>query len=186
MDERYPIGTFHAPGEITSLQREAWIQEIERLPSRLRSSVEGLNEQELNTPYREGGWRIKQVVHHVADSHMNSYIRFKLALTEETPTIKPYYEERWAELGDTVNADIELSLALIDHLHKRWAILLRSLTDSDYKKLFFHPGSKETYALDYTLGSYAWHGNHHVAHIMAFRNKGMKVMEGNDDSISGR
>lgn len=171
MDVRFPIGRFSYEGEITKLQREAWINEIEQLPRKLRESIEGLEETELNTPYRDGGWTIRQVVHHIADSHMNSFIRFKLALTEETPSIKPYFEDRWANLQDSAAAEVDLSLLLIDTLHKRWVILLKSLTDSDFKKQFYHPESKETVSLDYNLGIYAWHGNHHVAHITAFRSK---------------
>lgn len=171
MDEKYPIGKFDWTGEIPAVQREIWIEEIAKLPERLRTSLEGLTELELETPYRASGWKIRQVVHHIADSHMNSYIRFKLALTEETPTIRPYYEDRWAELHDSVQADIEISLTLIEQLHKRWVILLKALSESDFKKSFYHPESKENYPLDYNLGNYAWHGNHHVAHIWAGRNR---------------
>lgn len=171
MDVRFPIGRFNYEGEITQPQREAWINEIEQLPSKLRESIKGLEETALNAPYREGGWTIRQVVHHLADSHMNSFIRFKLALTEDTPSIKPYFEDRWANLQDSAAAEIELSLSLIDTLHKRWVILLKSLSDSDFKRQFYHPESKETVSLDYNLGIYAWHGNHHVAHITSFRSK---------------
>lgn len=171
MDRRYPIGQYEHVGEISSAQREVWITEIEELPVKLREAVKGLTEEQLELQYREGGWKLRQVVHHVADSHMNSYIRFKLALTEDTPTIKPYYEDRWAELQDTVNADINLSLLLLEALHKKWAILLRAMIDSDYKKQFYHPESHLKTELDYALGLYAWHGKHHVAHITTLRNE---------------
>ncbi|CAM4267939.1 hypothetical protein FHS16_001981 [Paenibacillus endophyticus] len=171
MDEKYPIGQYSLIGKVTADQRRAWISQIEQLPKRLRESVAGLQGSELQTPYRTGGWSIIQVVHHIADSHMNSYIRFKLALTEETPTIRPYYEDRFAELPDSVDADIDPSLILITQLHKKWVTLLESLTEEDFQKAFYHPESKETLHLDYTLGHYAWHGNHHVAHILAARER---------------
>lgn len=174
MNVRYPIGKYEYAGVITPEQRESWIAEIEQLPAKLRQSIEGLSESELESHYRDGGWTLRQVVHHVADSHMNSYIRFKLALTEDTPTIRPYYEDRWANLEDGLTADTELSLTLLETLHKRWVILLRSLQDSDFAKPFYHPESKETITLAYNLGVYAWHGNHHVAHITAYRSRALQ------------
>lgn len=170
-DLRYPVGTFVHTGEITPEQRRLWIQDIAELPQKAREAVSGLSEEQLNLPYREGGWTIRQVVHHMADSHMNSLIRFKLALTEETPTIRPYYEDRWAELDDSSELDIEVSLRLLESLHQRWVYLLQSLTDEDYARTFYHPGSQETTRLDYNLGVYAWHGRHHVAHITSFRRR---------------
>jgi len=170
MDERYPIGHFNFEGDVSEQQRDAWIQDIEDLPAELRAAVHGLTEEQLNLPYREGGWSSRQVVHHLADSHMNSYIRFKLALTEDNPTIRPYYEERWAELYDST-ADIQISLDLIEALHTRWVILLRSLDAQEYRRTFHHPGSGKTLPLDYNLGAYSWHGKHHIAHITALRNK---------------
>lgn len=169
MDHRYPIGLFEHEGAVAPEQRELWIREIEKLPAKLRLAVEGLNDEQLDTPYRDGGWTVRQVVHHVADSHMNSLTRFKLALTEDHPTIKPYAEERWAELADTKTAPIELSLHLIEALHERWVLLLESLTDADFGRTFHHPGSGETVPLDRNVGFYAWHGNHHAAHITALR-----------------
>lgn len=170
MSERYPIGTFEFEGEISAQQREEWIRDIEDLPAQLKAAVQGLSEEQLNLPYREGGWNSRQVVHHIADSHMNSLIRFKLALTEDVPTIRPYYEDRWAELTDS-KMDIQVSLALIEALHTRWVVLLRSLGTEDYSRTFHHPESGKTLPLDYNLGVYAWHGKHHVAHIRTLRNK---------------
>ncbi|MGG6314218.1 YfiT family bacillithiol transferase [Paenibacillus macerans] len=170
MDPRYPIGTFTFEGEITAAQREQWIREIETLPAKMRQAVAGLSEDQLNLPYREGGWTLRQVVHHVGDSHINAYTRFKLALTEETPTIRPYYEDRWAELPD-YRADIQVSLALLEALHQRWVILLKAMSDADFERPFHHPASGQTTSLAYNLGSYAWHGNHHLAHITALRTK---------------
>lgn len=170
MDPRYPIGLFEFEGVVTPAQREAWIKEIAALPARMREAVAGLSEEQLNLAYREGGWSLRQVVHHVADSHMNAYIRFKLALTEDIPTIRPYYEDRWAELADS-RAGVEISLSLLETLHHRWVILLESLSDADYEKSFFHPGTEQTTSLAYNLGNYAWHGNHHLAHITSLRDR---------------
>jgi len=170
MDSRYPIGRFEYVGESSSPQRDIWISEIDEFPVKLKEAIKDLTEEQLDLVYRDGGWTIRQVVHHLADSHMNSLIRFKLALTEETPTIKPYYEDRWAELQDSKKADINLSIRLIEALHMRWVVLLKSLTESDFKKQFFHPGSQKMIGLDYNLGLYAWHGKHHIAHITTLRN----------------
>lgn len=171
MDMRYPIGKFTFEGEVSQAQRASWIRDIEELPAKLREAVQGLSEDQLDLPYRDGGWTIRQVVHHVADSHMNSYIRFKLALTEENPAIKPYYEDRWANLQDSLTGDIEPSLSLLEALHKRWVIVLNSMSESDYERTFYHPESKKTSRLDYTLGIYAWHGKHHTAHITSLRGR---------------
>nr|WP_308640107.1 bacillithiol transferase BstA [Paenibacillus silvisoli] len=167
MDQlRFPIGEFEWEGEISEAQRAEWIEDIAALPAQLRAATQGLSEEQLDTPYRHGGWTVRQVVHHIADSHMNSMIRFKLALTEDTPTIRPYYEERWAELVDSKASPIELSLVLIDALHRRWVRLLNSLSEYEYReRMFYHPGSDRYYRLDYNLGVYAWHGKHHLAHI---------------------
>ncbi len=169
MDVRYPIGHFEFVGEASSSLRDAWIREIEELPMKLNEAVRGLSEEQLNLVYREGGWSLRQVVHHLADSHMNSFIRFKLALTEDTPTIRPYYEDRWAELQDSLHIDITLSIMLLEALHRRWVILLKSMNDSDYSRKFLHPESQKLIRLDYNLGTYAWHGKHHVAHITTLR-----------------
>ena len=165
MDPRYPIGTFSWNGPNSREQRVRLIEDIAATPERMRKAVEGMKEQQLNTPYREGGWTVRQVVHHVPDSHMNSYIRFKLALTEHEPTIKPYDEAAWAELIDAKNAPIETSLQLLEALHRRWVMLLRSLSDEDVKKQFTHP-ELGLVSIDKYIALYAWHGKHHVAHIM--------------------
>ena len=163
MDLKYPIGTFQFDDEMTSSVTNKWINEIEELPTLLRSAVQDLDEEQLDTAYRPGGWTVRQVVHHVADSHMNAYIRFKLALTEENPVIKPYDETKWAELSDST-LSIHVSLALLDALHTRWITLLRSLTPTDLDKKFIHPDSGEV-SVGKNIGIYAWHGKHHLAHI---------------------
>lgn len=167
-DPRYPIGKFdgQAPGNVQ--ERERLIRDIELTPDQLRTAVEGLSEKQLDTPYRQGGWTVRQVVHHLPDSHLNSYVRFKLALTEDEPTIKPYQEDRWAELADSKNTPIEVSLKLLDMLHKRWVNLLRSFGAEDWNRTFRHP-EIGVLTLDKTLALYAWHGRHHVAHITALR-----------------
>ncbi|CAM4290439.1 metal-dependent hydrolase [Bacillus manliponensis] len=167
MDLRYPIGLFTYKEEIDSIEK--WIQEIEELPTKLKVATENLNEEQLNTPYRPGGWTVRQVVHHVADSHINSYTRFKLALTEENPTIKPYMEEKWAELSDS-QLPIEVSLTLLESLHTRWTHLLRSLSAADLEKAFYHPDTGAT-KLKVAIGLYAWHGKHHTAHIATLANR---------------
>ncbi|WEK56033.1 MAG: bacillithiol transferase BstA [Candidatus Cohnella colombiensis] len=169
MDSRYPIGKFQYDAESFSTLRNEWINQIDELPIKLKEAVKDLTPEQLNITYRDGGWTFKQVVHHLADSHMNSYIRFKLALTEDTPTIKPYYEDRWAELQDSVNTDINISITLLEALHKKWVTLLRSMNEFDFKKQYYHPESQQKFGLDYCLGLYAWHGNHHVAHIISKR-----------------
>jgi uncharacterized damage-inducible protein DinB len=167
---QYPIGKFNFTGTITAEQREIWINEIENAPSRLRSAIHGLSKQQLDTPYRDGGWTVRQVVHHIADSHMNSYTRFKLALTEELPTIKAYEEAAWAELSDSTQLPVDVSLTLLDSLHVRWVTLLRSLSSDQFNRAFIHPSSGLT-RLDTNLGIYAWHGNHHIAHITSLRDR---------------
>ncbi len=170
MDElRYPIGLFAHEGEISREQLQEWMADIESTPSRLREAVAGLSDEQLDTPYRPGGWTLRQVVHHVADSHMNSYTRFKLALTEEEPTIRPYYEDRWAELSDGNSAPVELSLTLLDALHSRWMIVLHAMQHEQFARAFVHPESGKMIRLDWNVGNYAWHGNHHIAHITSLR-----------------
>ena len=170
MDLRYPIGQFDADKPITADQRRKLIDEIAEMPARLCAAVAGLNEEQLATPYRPGGWTVRQVVHHVPDSHMNSYMRFKLAMTEERPQIRTYHEERWAELEDARNGPLEISLNLLNWLHQRWVLFLSSLTEDDFKKTFQHP-EWGLVPLDKAVGLYAWHGNHHVAHITALRER---------------
>lgn len=163
MDLKYPIGPFQLEDGFSSDVISGWIKEIEELPVLLREAVEGLDDEQLDTAYRPGGWTVRQVVHHLADSHMNSYVRFKLALTEETPVIKPYDETKWAELADYA-LPVAPSLILLDTLHKRWTCLLHSLTPADMEKTFVHPDSGEV-SVGETIGLYAWHGKHHLAHI---------------------
>jgi uncharacterized damage-inducible protein DinB len=164
MDPRYPVGKFTIPGAITSELRASACAEIAGLPRKLRMAANALSEKQLETPYRDGGWTARQVIHHVADSHMNSYIRFRLALTEDIPTIKPYDEARWAELSDAKSAPIEVSLQLIDGLHDRWSRLLQSMTPADFARTFRHPELGER-TLDNTVQLYAWHGRHHLGHL---------------------
>jgi uncharacterized damage-inducible protein DinB len=167
-DLRYPIGKFHYEGPLSEEHKQESLNDIASTPAKLCAAVKDLSEAQLDTPYRPGGWTVRQVVHHVPDSHMNSYVRFKLALTEDEPTIKPYAEDKWAELADTKATPVEVSLALLDSLHDRWVRLLRSLTPDDWKKTFRHP-ELGTMTLEKTLALYAWHGRHHVAHITELR-----------------
>ncbi len=167
-DLRYPIGRFEAPQTITREQRETLIDDIDHLPANLRRAVAGLNDEQLDMPYRPGGWTIRQVIHHLADSHMNAYIRFRLALTETAPTIKPYDEAAWARLPDAKTAPVEASLKLLDSLHERLTILLRSMGDDEFERRFRHPERGEM-RLDTNLGLYSWHGRHHLAHIKQAR-----------------
>ncbi|MGA3190525.1 MAG: YfiT family bacillithiol transferase [Bryobacteraceae bacterium] len=169
-DLKYPTGRFLFQAPSTAEQRKLWIAEIAEAPAKLRAAVASLSEDQLDTPYREDGWTVRQVIHHVPDSHMNAYIRFKLALTESEPTIKPYEEAAWAELSDTRDTPVEVSLVLLDNLHDRWVRLLRSLTDADFAKQFRHP-QFGTIPLDRNLALYAWHGKHHVAHITSLRER---------------
>ena len=169
-DPRYPIGKFHFEGPLSEPAREAFIGEIAALPAGLRAAVKDLTAAQLDTPYREGGWTVRQVIHHLPDSHMNAYVRFKLALTEDEPTIKPYAEDRWAELSDTKATPVEVSLTLLDSLHHRWVTLLGSLAPSDWKRNFRHP-QLGVVSLEKNVALYAWHGKHHVAHVTALRKR---------------
>ena len=162
---KYPIGRFHAPVTIDDALRGKWIEQISQLPATLAAAVEGMSEQQLDTPYRPGGWTVRQVVHHVGDSHINSYIRFRLALTEETPLIKAYEEHLWAELPDARTMPVSVSIDLLSALHKRWTTLLSNMIEADFKRRLRHPVSGEM-ALDWILGLYAWHGRHHTAHVL--------------------
>ena len=169
-DLRFPVGKFHHEGSVNDQQKQAFLDEIEQTPANLRAAVGGLSDSQLDTPYRPDGWTVRQVVHHVPDSHLNSYVRFKLALTEEEPTIKTYAEDRWAELSDTKATPIEVSLVLLESLHHRWVRLLRSLTPDEWKRRFRHP-ELGPMTLEKTLALYAWHGRHHVAHITELRKR---------------
>lgn len=163
---RFPIGKFKAPDNITSDDIEKWISELEQLPADFKDAVNLLKPEQLNTPYRPEGWTLLQVVHHVADSHMNSYIRFKLAASEDSPTIKPYFEDKWAHFEDGKNAAVEISLTLLQSLHSRWVLFLRSLKPEDFNKGFVHPEHGNLVLLKEALGMYAWHGKHHLHHIL--------------------
>jgi len=169
-DLRYPIGKFAYEGPPTPEQRQELLQHVEQAPGRLRTAVTGLSEQQLDTPYRPEGWTVRQVAHHVPDSHLNAYIRFKLALTEDEPTIKPYMENLWAELPEAKNAPIEVSLALLDALHQRWILMLREFGEPEWKRNFRHPDLGPM-SLEKTLALYSWHGRHHVAHITSLRER---------------
>lgn len=169
-DLRYPIGKFQFEGSLTAAQRAVCIDQIAETPARLRDAVRGLTEEQLQTPYRPEGWTVRQVVHHVPDSHMNSYVRFKLALTMDQPTINAYPENVWAELPDAKLPEIEVSLNLLEMLHKRWVVFLRSLREQDFQRQFHHP-ELGLVTLERNLALYAWHGRHHTAHITSLRNR---------------
>lgn len=168
MDPRYPIGKYIPPQEATPALRQQAIDSIAGTPAKLKAALSGLNDAQLDTPYRDGGWTVRQVAHHVPDSHLNAYVRFRLALTENQPTIKPYEEARWAELADAKSAPVAVSLALLEPLHDRWVRLLRSLTASDFARTFVHP-EHGVRTLDWMLFLYAWHGRHHTAHVTELR-----------------
>ena len=169
-DLRYPIGKFHFEGPLTDEQKQKCLDDIEQAPTHLRAAVKGLSDSQFDTPYRPEGWTVRQLAHHIPDSHLNAYIRFKLALTEDAPTIKPYAEDRWAQLADSRTTPIEVSLTLLDSLHYRWIRLLRSLQPNDWKRTFRHPELGEV-SLEKNLALYAWHGRHHVAQITNLRER---------------
>jgi uncharacterized damage-inducible protein DinB len=170
MDPRYPIGKAEMPDQLTAGERLDLIAQIAETPARLREAVAGLNDEQLATPYRPGGWTVRQLVHHVPDSHMNAYVRFKLALTEDQPAIKTYEEARWAELPDSRSLPVEGSLVLLESLHARWTALLRALPEADFARTCKHP-DWGLINLNQLLGLYAWHGRHHVAHVTALRER---------------
>jgi hypothetical protein len=169
-DPRFPIGKFHYEGPPSHEQRRKFIDAIEHTPAAIRAAVRGLSPKQIETPYRDGGWNVRQVVHHVPESHMNAYIRYKLALTEDEPTIKTYAEDRWAQLADVQTTPLEVSLALLENLHVRWVILLRSLSEEDWKRTFKHP-ELGLMPLEKNLALYSWHGQHHTAHITDLRKR---------------
>jgi uncharacterized damage-inducible protein DinB len=169
---RYPTGRFQRPtAPLNADERRKMIDSIERAPSHIRAAVDGLGDEHFDSPYRPGGWTVRQVVHHVPDSHMNAFIRFKLALTEETPTIKPYDEAAWAQLADARDTPIETSMTLLTSLHERWVGLLRSMSPSDFGRKLNHPDWDAPLSLDTMLALYAWHGPHHTAHITKLRQR---------------
>ena len=169
-DLAYPIGKFTLSGPATAADRARRIAELAAAPAALRNAVAGLSDAQLATPYRPGGWTVRQVVHHVPDSHLNAYVRFKLAVTEETPTIKPYDEKAWAELPDVRTVPVEASLDLLARLHERWVAFLTALSESDWKRTFRHP-ELGVVPLEKNLALYAWHGRHHVAHVSSLRER---------------
>ncbi|MEJ7812742.1 MAG: YfiT family bacillithiol transferase [Gemmatimonadaceae bacterium] len=169
-DLRYPIGRFERPATLSAEARGQCIEHVSATPGSLWAAVEGLSAEQLDTPYRPGGWTVRQLIHHMPDSHLNAYTRFKLALTEHEPTIKPYEEARWAELPDSRETPTETSLALLDALHERWGILLRHMTEADFARRLRHPESG-LQSLDQLLALYAWHGRHHVAHVKGLRDR---------------
>ncbi len=169
-DERYPIGKFEFRPDIDNDRRKQFIDQIAALPRELGKVTKDLTEKQLETPYRAGGWTARQVVHHIADSHLNAYIRFKLTITEDQPTIKPYQEKLWAEVSDATSASLESSMSLIEGLHSRWVVFLRSLSPKDFERTFVHP-EHGIMNLDRLLQLYAWHGRHHTAHIKSVRDR---------------
>jgi hypothetical protein len=169
-DPRFPIGKAVLKEVLSDTERREAIDAIAHTPAALRAAVAGLDDQQLDTPYRDGGWTVRQVIHHVPDSHMNAFIRFKLGLTEDEPTIKPYAEDRWAQLADAKVTPVEVSLTLLETLHQRWDIVLRAMGPADFQRTLSHP-EKGRLTLDQMLGLYSWHGRHHVAHVTALRER---------------
>ncbi|SRR5260221_7554681 len=169
-DLRYPIGKVEAH-PFSDKQKKQYLLDVQHCPGLLEHAVSNLDEHQLNTPYRDGGWTSKQVIHHVADSHMNAYIRFKLGLTEDNPVIKTYDETAWAEMVDTKNLPINISLTLLHALHLRWVEIMKNMNGADWEKTVFHPERKRNLSLWYLLGIYAWHGKHHTAHITNLRER---------------
>lgn len=175
-DLRYPIGKaqdqpFPPSGPYSEVALERFLYDIRELPGILEHAVLNMDDGELDTPYRTGGWTVRQVVHHVADSHMNAFIRFKLALTEDNPVIKPYDQDAWAALSDVTSTPVDLSLALLRGLHARWHELMKNMSAADWQRTFFHPQQNRAITLWSTAGMYAWHGRHHTAQIMQLRKK---------------
>ncbi len=164
-DLKYPIGKFEIPENITAADIQRWISDISALPIKLRQEVVKLSKEQLDTPYRPEGWTLKQLIHHIADSHMNAFLRFKWALTEEEPTIKAYDEKRFADLYDSYLAPVEISLDFISALHGKWVILLENMSNADFERSFVHPVSGYRYSLKESLANYSWHGRHHLAHL---------------------
>lgn len=167
---RFPIGRFEQDSQPTRSKHKGWIDHIGRVPGELRSLVQDLSERQLDTPYRPEGWTVRQIVHHLADSHLNAYMRTKLSLTEEAPTIKLYDQTSWAELPDAIDAPIESSMSLLEALHSRWVLALRAMGEENFQRTMIHP-EEGTITISWLVQSYAWHGRHHIAHINALRDK---------------
>lgn len=170
MDPRYPIGKYE-PQPFSEKLKQDWLNDIKFLPLAIEHAILNLDAAQLDTPYREGGWTVKQLVHHVADSHLNAYCRFKLGLTEDNPTIRPYEEKLWAELKDTHNLPVNISTTLLHAVHIRWYEILVNMTNEEYDRTVFHPEYKKQFTLWHLLGMYAWHSRHHTAHITSLREK---------------
>lgn len=170
LDLRYPIGKYETQA-FSHKQRDAWLNDIKFLPQAIETAILNLDKNQIHTPYREGGWTVQQLIHHVADSHINAYCRFKLGLTEENPTIRPYEEKLWAELDDVKDLPVNISITLLYSLHTRWYEALKNLPDAAWERTVFHPEHEKKMTLWYLLGMYAWHGRHHVAHINTLRER---------------
>lgn len=170
-DPRYPIGRFHASEDFTAETRRRALDAIAALPVELRAAVAGLDDAQLDTPYREGGWTVRQVVHHVPDSHLNAYVRHRLCVTEESPTIRPYDEGAWAATPEIAAGDVALPLALLDAVHARWTGFLAALPATAFARTFVHPANGKVWSLDESLEMYAWHGRHHTGHVVALRQR---------------
>jgi hypothetical protein len=166
---KYPVGKFSFNKDAGAAEIAACIAEIEMVPAHLRKAVQGLTNAQLNTPYREGGWNLRQVVHHIADSHMNAYCRLKLAATEVNPTIKPYDENNWAAMKDSLELPVEISLSIIDPLHARMTHMLKNFSKDDWNRTVYHPEAKREMSVNFLIQLYAWHGRHHTAHITTLR-----------------
>jgi uncharacterized damage-inducible protein DinB len=170
-DPRYPVGPFQRRDELSADERRTMLDEIAATPARMREAIAGLSNEQLDTPYREGGWTVRQVVHHVPDSHLNAYIRLKLALTESEPVIRPYDESTWAELPDSRDTPIDVSLSLLESLHARWITLFRSMQPEDFRRTLRHPEHDGVLTVDWLVAMYAWHGRHHTSHITSLRER---------------
>lgn len=170
MDPRYPIGKYE-PQPFSEKQKQDWLNDIKFLPLAIEHAILNLDAAQLETPYRDGGWTVKQLVHHVADSHVNAYCRFKLGLTEENPTIRPYEQDAWAQMKDTQNLPVNISTTLLHAVHIRWNEILVNMTNEEFERTVFHPEHKKQFTLWHLLGMYAWHGRHHTAHITQLREK---------------
>ncbi|AGT30949.1 hydrolase [Geobacillus genomosp. 3] len=168
---RYPIGTFQAPAQFRTEDVQQWIADVRRLPDAVRAAVADLNDEQLNTPYRDGGWTVAQVVHHLADASMNAFLRTKWGLTEEAPTVKPFIESEWAKTADARTLSIESSLLLLDGLHARWAMLLESMTEANFHRLVHPEGALQPMPLYVLTALYTWHGKHHTAQITSLRER---------------
>lgn len=162
---RFPVGRFSMPNEITAEHLKEWIGIIKDFPTLLKAEIEKLKPSQLEAAYRPDGWTVRQVVHHCADSHMNSFIRFKLALTEDSPTVKTYEEGLWADMVDVLNSPLEPSIKILEGVHLRWVLLLKSMSEADFEKTFFHPEKKKTVSLYETTALYSWHSMHHLGHV---------------------